>query len=295
MFHNGYHNQNHMINGAQHQRGFNNMQMHKQHPHQQFPPQGPMGHHNAGHQVPMHQHNTSSGFSNAAHHAMAFQDHLNNGGSDAMGHDEGEDLDNEYWKEQQQHLSESRELQGPNSRARQAAQTARSISYIGADDSNTDRSKKTTTANGVRSDWHELDLGGQGLHALSPILFNSYGFLQRLELSYNNLTVLPPSIGQLKGLEHLNVSFNQLSELPPEIGMLTNLKQLLLFNNRIQTLCYEIGFLYKLDVLGVLNNPLEAGQKEKISEGGTKALVHHLKESMPGECRRHLCEYHANH
>lgn len=260
------------------------MQMHKQH-HQQFAPQAPMGHHNAAHhQGPMHQHNISGGFSNSAHHAMGFQDHLTNGNSDAMSHDENEDInDNEYWQQQRDMLNECRDLSGPNQRARQVAANARGISYIGADDPNTDRSRKSGASNLNKSDWDELDLGGQGLHALSPILFNAYGFIRRLDLGFNNLTVLPSSIGQLKNLEHLDISFNNLSELPAEIGMLSNLKQLLLFNNRVQSLCYELGYLFKLEQLGILGNPLEAGQKEKITEGGTKALIHHLKESMPGE------------
>lgn len=207
---------------------------------------------------------------------------MSNGASDAMSHDESEDPDNEHWKDQQSSLSECRDLSGPNQRARQVAATAKGISYIGADDSNTDRSRKAGTIGNNRSDWDELDLGGQGLHALSPILFNAYGFIRRLDLGYNNLTVLPSSIGQLKSLEHLDVSFNRLTELPAETGMLTNLKQLLLFQNQIQTLCYELGYLYKLEMLGVVGNPLEVGQKEKITEGGTKALIHHLKESMPG-------------
>jgi CCR4-NOT transcription complex subunit 6 len=131
--------------------------------------------------------------------------------------------------------------------------------------------------------WDELDLGGQGLHALSPVLFDAYRFVKRLDLNFNNITYLPPAIGQLKALEHLDLSHNSLSELPPEIGMLTNLTHLLLFENRIQTLCYELGFLFRLQVLGVLGNPLEDGQKNKISDGGTRALISHLRESMPGK------------
>jgi CCR4-NOT transcription complex subunit 6 len=281
--HGGPYAQNHMINGGQHSQRFNNMQVHKHHQ-QQFPPQGPMGHHNTGHhQGPMHQQNPSGGFASAAHHALGFQDHVGVGGGDAMSHDENEDADNEFWKEQQEKAIEFRELSGPNSRARQVAQTARGISFIGADDSNTDRSKKAGATNGSRSEWDELDLGGQGLQALSPILFNSYGFIRRLDLGYNNLAALPASIGQLKSLEVLDVSSNQLRELPPEIGMLTNLKQLLLFHNRISTLCYELGYLFKLDLLGIYGNPIDKGHKEKFMEGGTKMLIHYLRESMPGK------------
>ncbi|ETN36919.1 uncharacterized protein HMPREF1541_07906 [Cyphellophora europaea CBS 101466] len=278
MFHNAYQNHNNMMNGAQSHQRFGNMQVHKQHQ-QHYGPHGPMGHHQHQH-GPMHQHNISGGFSNAQHHVLGFQDQMQNGGGDASP-DDIEDMDNDYWKEQQSCLQECREMHGPNQRAKNVAHNAKGISYIGADDPNSDRAKKAGTTTGSRSDWDELDLGGQGLHALSPILFNAYGFIRRLNLGWNNLTVLSPTIGQLKQLEHLDVSFNQLSELPPEIGMLSSLKQLHLFNNRIQTLPYEVGFLFKLEMLGIAGNPLESGQKDKITEGGTKALVHHLRESMP--------------
>lgn len=139
----------------------------------------------------------------------------------------------------------------------------------------------------TRQTWDELDLGGQGLHAVAPILFDAYKFVKRLDLQHNNLIYLPAAIGQLKALEHMDVSYNSLTDLPPEIGMLTNLTQLHLFENRIPTLPYELGFLYKLEVLGALGNPLEDGQKDKITEGGTKALISHLRESMPGKSTSH--------
>jgi CCR4-NOT transcription complex subunit 6 len=288
MFQNAYQGHNNMINGTQNHQRFNNMQMHKQQQHHHYGPHGPMGH-QQHHQVPMHQHNISGGFANAGHHALNFQDQMPNGSTDALGHDEQEDMDSEWWKEQHAACNECRDLSAPNQRAKNVAHSAKGISYIGADDQNTDRQKKAGASSSDRSDWEELDLGGQGLHALSPILFQAYHFIQRLDLGYNNLTVLPAAIGHLKNLVHLDLSFNQLSELPSEIGMLWRLKQLHLFHNRIQTLPYEIGFLYKLELLGVLGNPLEAGQKEKITEGGTKALVQYLKESMPGKLIPTFC------
>ncbi|CAK7245607.1 MAG: Glucose-repressible alcohol dehydrogenase transcriptional effector [Sporothrix thermara] len=45
-----------------------------------------------------------------------------------------------------------------------------------------------------QQDWHNLDLSGQGLRALSPQLF-CYEFLQELYISSNKLTVLPAAIG----------------------------------------------------------------------------------------------------
>ena len=45
-----------------------------------------------------------------------------------------------------------------------------------------------------------------------------------LDLSGNELTVLPPEIGKLTQLRKLQIVGNQLSSLPAEIGQLTNLK-----------------------------------------------------------------------
>ena len=214
---------------------------------------------------------------------------MQNGNGNGLPHDEVDDPDNDYWREQKQYWEESKDLNGPNQRARTVAHHSKGVNYVplgaAAEDMHTDNAR-TTTSNGSlvsRQTWDELDLGGQGLCAISPVLFNpSYHFLKRLDLVYNHLETLPPEIGRLRNLEHLDVSFNQLTELPEEIGMLTNLKQLLLFNNHIQTLCYELGFLYKLDILGVYGNPLEQGQRDKITEGGTRKLIEYLRESMPG-------------
>ena len=42
---------------------------------------------------------------------------------------------------------------------------------------------------------------------------------ERLDLSSQGLTVLPPEIGQLSQLATLIVERNQLNKLPPEIGL----------------------------------------------------------------------------
>ena len=52
-----------------------------------------------------------------------------------------------------------------------------------------------------------------------------------IDLSRNNLTSLPPEIGQLTHLTHLDLSRNNLTSLPPEIGRLTHLTHLDLSRN----------------------------------------------------------------
>lgn len=77
-----------------------------------------------------------------------------------------------------------------------------------------------------------------------------------LDLSGLELTVLPPEIGQLKGLRALYLFGNQLRTLPPEIGLLKRLTALFLFQNQLRTLPHEIGQLTTLKVLNLSNNQL---------------------------------------
>lgn len=64
-----------------------------------------------------------------------------------------------------------------------------------------------------------------------------------LGVFYNNLTSLPPEIGQLRDLKTLGVQCNKLTFLPTEIGQLTNLERLNVLNNRLTSLPTEIGQL----------------------------------------------------
>jgi len=133
-----------------------------------------------------------------------------------------------------------------------------------------------------RQDWHNLDLSGQGLRALTPPLF-TYTFLHELYIASNRLEVLPAAIGELRHLRHLEASHNQIRELPPELGMCTMLKNLLLFNNNITTLPSELGSLHLLEMLGIEGNPLSSDLKGKIQEQGTKSLIRFLREQMPSK------------
>ena len=74
-------------------------------------------------------------------------------------------------------------------------------------------------------------------------------------LSSNELTTLPPEIGNLKNLERLALPGNKLTTLPHEIGNLKNLEVLGLVDNQLTTLPPEIGKLTKLEWLGLSNNP----------------------------------------
>jgi Leucine-rich repeat (LRR) protein len=60
--------------------------------------------------------------------------------------------------------------------------------------------------------------------------------LEYLDVSYNKLSALPESIGNLTSLENLNVRCNELSELPDAIEKLTLLNSLDISYNRISAL-----------------------------------------------------------
>ncbi len=82
--------------------------------------------------------------------------------------------------------------------------------------------------------------------------------LTRLDLYYNQLSSLPPEIGNLTNLTYLYLYGNQLISLPAEIGNLTNLTRLSLSSNQLNSLPAEIGNLTNLTVLILGDNQLSS-------------------------------------
>ncbi|PWW75381.1 hypothetical protein C7212DRAFT_202327 [Tuber magnatum] len=204
-----------------------------------------------------------------------------------------------HWQEQQTLIATSRGSSSPHHHARQAALSNKNSSQAqvtgginpGAfqplsvqhrkDGPPVEEKevRKNDTGELERQDWKSLDLGGQGLRALSKSLFQ-YTFLDKLYINHNKLTMLPPAISRLKLLQLLDASGNQLTEVPPELGMLTNLKNLYLFDNQLTTLPNELGSLYHLEVLGVEGNPLQSDLKEVMIKDGSRGVILNLRESM---------------
>lgn len=199
-----------------------------------------------------------------------------------------EDAGGEHWQAQQQWAEEARANGSPHHQARTVAQVSKHLNLGGTPTANEEnqeeeRNRPVTVAKGGRQGWTAIDLGGQGLRALSDVLFR-YDFLQKLYLNHNNLHHLPASIGRLKSLVELDASSNQLRELPAEIGMLTNLERLMLVDNHLRTLPFELGHLCKLVALGVEGNPLnEDDMKVRIMRTGIKEFIEYLRDEMPGE------------
>ncbi|MCT7967665.1 leucine-rich repeat domain-containing protein [Laspinema sp. D1] len=79
-----------------------------------------------------------------------------------------------------------------------------------------------------------------------------------LNLFWNDLTKLPPEIGQLSHLTELNLMGNQLSELPSQIWQLSHLRWLDLSHNQLSELPSQIGQLSHLTELDLSYNRLSA-------------------------------------
>ncbi len=101
----------------------------------------------------------------------------------------------------------------------------------------------------------ELNLSFQDLTAL-PESVGQLTQLQYLHLTGNQLTTLPESIGRLKLLQRLYLSGNQLTTLPESIGQLKLLQRLDLSGNRLTTLPESIGQLTQLQRLYISGNQL---------------------------------------
>ncbi|MBW4593800.1 MAG: leucine-rich repeat domain-containing protein [Brasilonema angustatum HA4187-MV1] len=117
----------------------------------------------------------------------------------------------------------------------------------------------------------ELDLSGNELTVLPPEIGKLTQLKKLIIGKYkyndagcidgtigNNLSALPTEIGQLHHLEKLQVTDNRLSSLPAEIGQLTNLQTLHLGSNQLSALPAEIGQLTNLQTLLLWDNQLSA-------------------------------------
>ena len=105
----------------------------------------------------------------------------------------------------------------------------------------------------------------------------------QIDLSHNELSVLPAGIGKLTSLTCLDVSHNQLEGLPAAFGKLTSLTSLDLSMNMLEGLPAEIGKLRSLTKLNLSDNGLKglpAGELRSLSE---LDLSDNVLEVLPAE------------
>ena len=87
-----------------------------------------------------------------------------------------------------------------------------------------------------------------------PTTIDHLQFLERLELAGNKLTHLPDTIGNLPLLRHLDVERNKLKELPESFSRLSKLRRLKIGHNEFERLPECVLGMPKLTYLGVENN-----------------------------------------
>jgi Leucine-rich repeat (LRR) protein len=102
-----------------------------------------------------------------------------------------------------------------------------------------------------------LDLSHNQLQLLPESIW-SLTHLESLKLQGQLLERLPDSIGNLTGLKKLDLAYNRLSSLPESIGRLDQLVELNLGSNRLESLPESIGGLTQLKTLEAAGNRLQS-------------------------------------
>ncbi len=110
--------------------------------------------------------------------------------------------------------------------------------------------------------------------------------LTTLDLSFNQLTTVPESISHLTNLTTLNLSSNQLTTVPESISRLTNLTTLDLSSNQLKTVPESISRLTNLTILDLRDNkslPIPPEIIEKIYEPAT--IINYYLQHQRGQTK----------
>ncbi|KAF5387303.1 hypothetical protein D9757_005752 [Collybiopsis confluens] len=102
-----------------------------------------------------------------------------------------------------------------------------------------------------------LDVSHAKLSSVSPLALSSLPSLRQLNLSHNNIKILPPTIGDLEHLEILSCADNTLEKLPPCIGRLKRLEFLDVHENNLTELPGELWACASLVKINATSNLIE--------------------------------------
>ncbi len=116
-----------------------------------------------------------------------------------------------------------------------------------------------------------LSLHNSGIKNIPEEVFK-HTRLEKLDLSYNNISEIDDRIGSLNYLKHLDLSNNKLQFLPESISNLKKLEVLILSNNQLEVFPKIITKLHNLKTLKIKGNKI----KELPEEIGTLRLLKQL-------------------
>lgn len=132
-------------------------------------------------------------------------------------------------------------------------------------------------------EWSRLDISYNGLRIISPSIAQ-FSHLTELYLNHNALSLLPVELFTvLLSLRRLDLSYNQLMWIPPDISNLLQLQVLSLVHNQIRELPVEMGKLFRLEKLEVDGNPIISPPVDVLQQDAM-FITSFLREKMPSKC-----------
>jgi len=151
---------------------------------------------------------------------------------------------------------------------------------------------------GLLSEIRDLDLNGNSLHGIMPILMlTELKKLEVLQLHMNDLFgQIPPEISELRNLQELTLFGNFfLGKIPSDISKLSKLKVLDLYaNNLTGKIPSELGKLKALEEFYVNDNELTGTMPPEICRLKAKGKVHSISSDCLGakpEVRCDCCTF----
>jgi internalin A len=121
-----------------------------------------------------------------------------------------------------------------------------------------------------------LNMAGNKLE-IFPTAISQVKTLEKLDLSKNIIASIDDdAFVELENLTELDLSFNELTYLPSSLGKLTKLKRLNLSGNKISSLPKEFENLVSLESLDLDGNPMERAPVEIISQGVSGVINYYL-------------------